>query len=346
MSKADKINESTYTLSSNNKVLIIAEVASNHNGDLDTALQLIDTAAECGADVVKFQSFIARDIILPSDPIFDQLQKLEMPRQWYPVLMDRCALRGVRFLSTATSFTTLNWMEEFGVWGYKVASCNISFRPLIDRLIEIGKPIVFSTGLARFEEIKSLANYLAKKGLSDFAFLHCVSKYPAAFKELHLKNILLLRELLSCPVGYSDHSSGTHMAVTAVALGARIIEKHISLDKKGIGMDHDVAILPDEFAVLCQAVRDVEMALTCDVTPDLEGMFAMRRSLHFACELAAGETISAEAVKITRPEDGLLPENIEAVLGCTVRKRVEKDQPITMEILANEHNPNHCCTSR
>jgi N,N'-diacetyllegionaminate synthase len=334
MSERHGIDENEHNLASRNKVLIIAEVASNHNGELDSALQLIDIAAECGADVVKFQSFIAKDIILQSDPLFNRLQKLEMPREWYPELMERCALKGVRFLSTATSFTTLNWMEEFGVWGYKIASCNISFRPLIDRLVEIGKPIIFSTGLARFEEIKSLADYLVKKGLSDFAFLHCVSKYPAPFKDLRLKNILLLRELLPCPIGYSDHSAGTHMAVAAVALGARIIEKHISLDKKGIGMDHDVAILPEEFAVLCQAVRNAESALTCDVAPDLESIFAMRRSLHFACELAAGETISAEAVKITRPEDGLLPENFEAVLGCTVCQRVEKDQAITMEILA------------
>jgi sialic acid synthase SpsE len=319
-----------------NGILIIAEVASNHNGDLDTALRLIDIAAECGADVVKFQSFIAKDIILPSDPIFDQLQKLEMPHEWYPVLMDRCAQRGVRFLSTATSFTTINWMEEFGVWGYKVASCNISFRPLIDRLVEIGKPVIFSTGLARIEEVKALADHLVKEGLRDFAFLHCVSKYPAPPEDLRLKNITLLRELLPCPIGYSDHSAGSHMAVTAVALGAKIVEKHISLDKKGIGMDHDVAILPDEFAVLCQAVRDAEKALTADVTPDVETMFTLRRSLHFACDLAAGETITPEAIKITRPEDGLLPKNNVAVLGCTVREPVKKDQPITEEVLANE----------
>ena len=161
-----------------------------------------------------------------------------------------------------------------------------------------------------------------------------MSKYPAPTEDLRLKNITLLHDLLPCPIGFSDHSTGTHMAIAAVALGAKIIEKHISLDKKGMGMDHDVAILPDEFAVLCQAVRDAEKALTADVTPDLDGMSTMRRSLHFACELAAGEIITAEAVKITRPEDGLLPENIEAILGCTVREPVKKNQPITSEVLA------------
>lgn len=336
MSKRGENNESPPLLASMNEILIIAEVASNHNGDLDTALRLIDIAAECGADVVKFQSFIAKDIILPSDPMFDRLQQLEMPQEWYPVLMDRCAQKGVRFLSTATSFTTINWMEEFGVWGYKVASCNISFRPLIDRLVEIGKPVIFSTGLARIEEVKALADHLVKEGFRDFAFLHCVSKYPALPENLRLKNITLLRELLPCPIGFSDHSAGTHMAVAAVALGAKIVEKHISLDKQGIGMDHDVAILPDEFAVICRAVRDAEKALTTDVIPDLDGMFTMRRSLHFACELSAGEIITAEAVKITRPEDGLLPENIETILGCTVREPVKRDQPITKEVLGNE----------
>jgi sialic acid synthase SpsE len=317
-------------------------VASNHNGDLDTALHLIDTAAECGADVVKFQSFIANDIILSTDPVFERLKKLEMPREWYPVLMERCALRDIRFLSTATSFTTINWMEEFGVWGYKVASCNISFQPLIDRLVEINKPVIFSTGFARIEEIKTLSDRLIKKGLNEFAFLHCVSKYPASAGDLRLKNITLLRELLPCPIGFSDHSTGTHMAPVAVALGAKIVEKHISLKKEGIGMDHDVAILPDEFAVLCQAVRDAENALKADVMPDVEGMFNMRRSLHFACALDAGETIAAEAIKVTRPEDGLLPENIEAVLGRTVCKPVKRDQPITKEVLAHEQSSD-CC---
>lgn len=325
----------SYTLKNADRVLIIAEIGSNHNGDLNTALRLIDVAVECGADICKFQSFLVDALLAASDPNSESLRRLQVPREWYPVLMAHCQKKGVRFLSTATNGTTLDWMEEYGAWAYKVASCNITHRPLLQRLIAIGKPVIVSTGLATLDEIGALARHFLNSGLSEFAFLHCVSKYPAQPEDMRLRNITLLRELLPCPVGFSDHSSGTHMAVAAVALGARIVEKHISLDKAGIGMDHEVAILPDEFAAMCRAIRDTEKALFADVTPDRQGMFSMRRSLHFARDMAAGEILHADAVKIVRPEDGLSPDQLEYVTGRRLRISVAANSPITAEVLDN-----------
>lgn len=312
-------------------VTIIAEVGTNHNGDLDTALQLIAVAARCGADVVKFQSFLADDLLAQDDANRDRLRRLEMPRDWYPRLMACCRDNGVAFLSTATNFTTLEWMEQLGAIGYKVASCNITHAPLIDRLIALNKPLVISLGMATLDEIVALAERFDRAGFDRYAVMHCVSQYPAPPASMHLGNIAVLRKLLPCPVGLSDHSQGTHIAVAAVALGAAIVEKHISLDKQGIGMDHEVAILPEQFERLCRAVRDTEQALAVDFRPDRQVIHAMRRSLHFARALDAGRRLRAEDVKVVRPEDGLAPSQFERVIGLALRHPVRAGQPLRWE---------------
>jgi len=311
-----------------NRVMLIAEIGSNHNGDLDTALELISVSASCGADVCKFQSFLVDDLLAAGDPNYDRLKMLEIPRQWYPVLMKHCVREGVRFLSTATNHATLDWMEEDGAWGYKVASCNITHRPLLDRLIRINKPVIVSTGMTSLEEVTALARHFDASGLGQYAFLHCVSRYPALPEEMRLHNIVIMKEALQCPIGFSDHSTGTHMAVAAVALGARIVEKHISLDKAGQGLDHEVAMLPGDFKALCRAVREVEQALFADFIPDREVMFAMRRSLHFSRDMKAGDTIGPDDLKIVRPEDGLMPEHFARIQGLRLAMAVKAGQAV------------------
>ena len=314
-------------------VHIIAEVGSNHDGSLESALAHVDAAAEAGADFVKFQGFLADEMVAPDHDSYAMLKRLEMPRDWYPQLMKQCQKRGVRFLSTATNFTTLGWMEEFGAWGYKVASCNITYQPMIDRLVEIGKPVIFSAGLATLEEIKGLASSLEAKGFTDFAVLHCIAQYPAPAAALNLRAIPILTAELSCPVGYSDHSLGNEAAIAAVALGARIIEKHFSLTGSGFSPDHDVASQPDEFAAMCEAVRNTEVAVGTEMEPDPKAIFSMRRSLHFVQSLKAGEVVSADDLKVIRPEDGLLPGEIARVVGCHLVKDVEAGAPVNWEIL-------------
>jgi len=314
------------------KVLVIAEIGSNHDGDLGHALDLIDVAADCGADVAKFQSFLAEEMLAPSHPNYPMLKKLEMPRAWYPKLMERCASRGVRFLSTATNFTSLAWMEEYGAWGYKVASCNITYEPLLEYLIRINKPIIISTGMATLEEILALSRRLGDAGMRDYAFLHCVSRYPVPATEMRLRNITVLKEILPCKVGLSDHSWGMHLAVAAVALGARIVEKHLTNNKQGYSPDHHVSILPDEFSRMVQAIRETEAALVANFAPDVESIHTMRRSLHFARSMQAGEEITAADLKVTRPEDGLLPGQQTAVIGRRLAQPVATDQPLSWDL--------------
>jgi N,N'-diacetyllegionaminate synthase len=311
-----------------NGVTIIAEIGTNHNGDLDTAFRLVETAADCGADIVKFQSFLVDDLLAEDDGHRERLRQLEMPRDWYPALMEKCRQCEVIFLSTATNDTTIGWMEDLGVAGYKLASCNITHQPLLDRLVSIGKPVVVSAGFASMEDLQQLNDRLTNLGFSDFALLHCVSKYPTPADELHLGNIAELRRRFDCPVGFSDHSLGPFMPVAAVALGATIIEKHLTLDGKGIGMDHDVAATPVIFRQMCQAVRETEKALTVCFTPDRDATHAMRRSLHYTRDLAAGHCLEPGDIKIVRPEDGLKPERLEYVIGKKIAGAVTAGQAV------------------
>ncbi len=308
--------------SDRHNLTIIAEVGSNHNGSLDQAFELIDVAADLGADVVKFQSFLADQLLAADDPNYERIKRLEVPRAWYPLLMERCEKRGVSFLSTATNETTMAWMEELHVAAYKVASCNITHRPLLDQLIATGKSVIVSTGMATLDEILETARHFRSRGLRSFSFLHCVSKYPTPPEDMRLGNIPVLRALLGCPIGLSDHSPGSHIAVAAVALGATIIEKHISLDKTGIGLDHEVAVVPQTFGEMCRQLREVAAALNPDFSPDLQNIRTMRRSVRFTRPLTAGSVVQADDLKVTRPEDGLKPEFFDTLIGRRLTRDV------------------------
>lgn len=320
-------------MSNQERVTIIAEVGSNHDGNLESALAHIDAAAEAGADIVKFQGFLADEMVAKDDPNYGMLKQLEVPRDWYPKLMDRCRDCGVRFLSTATNHKTLDWMEEFGVWGYKLASCNITYWPLIERLVEIGKPIIFSTGLARLNEIDELANALTSRAFSDFAVLHCVSMYPTPPDALCLRNIAVLADRLPCPIGFSDHSVGIEAAIGAVAIGARIVEKHFTLTGEGFSPDHAVSSVPSEFAALCAAVRRMENSLGVGFEPDAGSLRDMRRSLHFSRDLKAGSLLSDEDIKVTRPEDGLSPKILQQIIGRRLVRDVQGDAAVQVEMI-------------
>jgi sialic acid synthase SpsE len=321
-------------VNSQGKIQIIAEIGSNHDGKLDKALELIDIAAECGADIAKFQSFLADEMVASSHENHGLLKRLEMPLEWYPKLMERCARRGIRFLSTATNFRTLDWMEEYGAWGYKVASCNITYTSLIDRLVEIGKPLIISTGMATFDEIFELANELKQRGQKSATFLHCIAKYPCPGHEMRLRNITVLQDVLPYPVGLSDHSKGVHMPAASVAMGVRMIEKHLTDNPDGFSPDHAVSITPEEFATMVSAVREIEQALVADFTPDRDTIHSMRRSLHFARDMIAGEEITRDCLLVTRPEDGILPRHLPSLLGRRLVRDVGGDDPLTWDKLA------------
>ncbi|HXK55006.1 MAG: N-acetylneuraminate synthase family protein [Gammaproteobacteria bacterium] len=312
------------------RVTIIAEIGSNHNGDFETACRLIDVAADAGADIVKFQSYLVDDLLEPASPHYETMKQLQLPKTWYPKLIDYAQQKGLLFLSTATNPTTMQWMEDYGVKGYKVASGNVSVYPLLDKLVDIGKPVILSTGMTTLDELLEIDARFTSSNVPH-AFLHCVSKYPTPAKDMALKNISVLQALFHCPIGLSDHSEDVHMAVAAVALGARIVEKHISLDKQGLGLDHEVAVLPDRFKRMCTLIRDTETALHANFILDKKLCFQYRRSIRFTRDLDVGSVLKAGDLKITRPEDGLHPKYFDALIGRKLVDAVSRDTPTCWE---------------
>ncbi len=315
-----------------NSVTIIAEIGSNHEGDLDLAIDLIRSTADAGADIVKFQSFIADELIPKSDQNYERIKNLELRKEWYPILIEECKLKGVKFLSTATSFTTLKWMDEYNVEGYKVASSNISYTQIIDKLITLKKPIILSTGMASLNEINNLHKKLKKSGL-EHAFLHCVSKYPVEPYEMNLGNIQYLLDNLDCEIGFSDHSLGDNMSVAAVSLGARIIEKHVTADKNGRGMDNAVSLLPDEFKSYCSSIRETEKALKVNFDQNNSIISTYRRSLHFSKNLAKGSIVKISDICTIRPEDGIKPVYLNDVIGKKLKDNVTKGAAIKWDLI-------------
>ena len=315
-----------------NKILIIAEIGINHNGDIELAKKMISSAKECGADIVKFQSFIADELISKTDQNYFRLKSLEIKEKWYPILIEECQANNVHFLSTATSFESLDWMEKYNVLGYKVASANISHTQIIDKLIEYRKPIILSTGMATFDEISQIHKKLQDNRI-EHVFLHCVSKYPAKSKEMNLGNIEYLKSNLECEIGFSDHSLGDNMSIAAVSLGAKIIEKHVTADKNGKGMDNDVSLIPEEFKRFCSSIRETENALKVHFEMELSKFKNYRRSLHFANNMSKGSIIQAKNIITIRPETGIKPEYLNQVLGKKLIKNAKQGDPILWDLV-------------
>lgn len=314
------------------RITIIAEVGTNHEGSLDIALDLIKSSAKSGADIVKFQGFIADELISKADPNYFRLKDLEIKEKWYPILIEECKSNNVHFLSTATSFKSLDWMEKYNVIGYKVASSNISHAQIIEKLIEYRKPVILSTGMATFKEISEIHKKL-KDNKIEHAFLHCVSKYPAKPEEMNLGNIEYLRNNLDCEIGFSDHSLGDNISIAGVSLGAKIIEKHVTANKNGKGMDNDVSLLPEEFQRFCSSLRETENALKVHFEIDHSKFIKYRRSLHFAENMIKGSIIQAKNISTIRPETGIKPEFLNQILGKRLIKNAKQGDPVLWDVI-------------
>ncbi len=330
--------------------LVIAEIGSNHDGSLERALALVDAAAAAGADAVKFQSFRAATLLAPRRPVpgggwrpnegYPMLERLEVPVEWHAALRDRARERGALFLSTPFDEERAALLAALGVPAFKLASGDLTHVPLLRRVGGYGRPVLLSTGLATVEEIvAALEAITAGAGATarrpPVVLLHCVSRYPLRPGDANLRALVALQARFDCPVGWSDHSPGHTLAVGAVALGACVVEKHFTDDRRRPGPDHSFAMEPNEFRAMVSAIRELESALgdgekrpRRDEEP--ERLWA-RRSLHVAHALAPGATLEARDLKIVRPADGLPPDALALVLGRRVRRALEPDQPLYAE---------------
>lgn len=330
---------------------IIAEIGSNHNRDLDTAKALIDVAKEAGCNAVKFQSYTADGIYSVFTPRISEMEgrsranetphelirRIEMPVAWHPVLKSYCDQIGITFCSTPFDETMVDVLESVAVPFYKVASYEITHYPMLRKIARLGKPVILSTGNSGLDDIERAVILLEGEGLNEYALLHCVSQYPAKYEDINLKCLLTLETCFNCVVGFSDHTTDNLSSVAAVAMGAAIIEKHITLDKKYPGPDHPFSLTPKELKEFVDAVRETELLLGSSVKrvreSEEENHRIGRRSIIAAEDIKAGDVITLAKIVVKRPALGLHPQFIDVVVGKKAKKDIPKDMWITWECL-------------
>lgn len=252
------------------KVCVIAEIGSNYDNDFETAVAYIRAAKDAGADMVKFQTLrkdriVARDIRvggrLQKNPIYDLFTSLELPEDWHARLKHTADETGIEFFSTPFYLEAVDLLERVGVRTYKIASGDITFTPLLEAVGRTGKPTILSTGASTLAEIEMALTVLQKAGVSDVSLMHCVSNYPPTWEEMNLRAIATLRQTFGLPVGISDHTPGDLVPIAAVALGATMIEKHVTFDRSNPGPDHPFAMTIEEFGTMIDRLRLLEKAL-------------------------------------------------------------------------------------
>ena len=323
------------TIGPGHPTMVVAEIGANHDGRLETAIRLVDEAAKAGADAVKLQSFLADEMVLPDHPSYPELKRLEIPREWYGRLAAAAREADILLFSTATNTASIGWMEELGFPCYKIASAHVTYYPLLADAARLGKPIILSTGYSTLSEIARAVETIVDTGNRQIVVLHCVSEYPARPERIHLRTMLTLGRAFGYPVGYSDHVLGPTVALAAVALGACIVEKHVTLDRSAPGADHAISLEPAELAQFVRAVREVEAALGDAIkvlgADEARDRALVRRTMHAARAVRQGTVIARDMIRFVRPSDGLAPEFLSVVLGRSARRDLPAGAAITWD---------------
>lgn len=328
---------------------VIAEAGANHNRDLGIARELIDVAAEAGADAVKFQTYTGKDLYSSRTPRFDYLDddrspqeildSIALPREWQPQLAEHARSRGIHFFSSPFDRAAVDSLRELGVPAMKIASFEIVDLPLIRHAAAAGVPMIVSAGMATYGEIEDALGAIADAGNREVALLRCASVYPAPPETINLRAMATMRDAFGIPVGLSDHSEGIAVAAGAAALGAEIVEKHFTLSRDMEGPDHPFAVEPEELRAMISGIRAVEAALG---NGRLEGpseaeageMYKLaRRSVIAACDISTGTVIEERMLTVKRPGTGVAPKHLGLLVGRTARVDIPFDEPVTWEMV-------------
>ncbi len=320
-----------FVISEESPSFVIAEIGNNHNGSLDQAKALIDAAKACGADCAKFQmrqlNAIYANLGNPNDVsedlgaqyVLDLLSRFSLSNEEMFAAFDYCKEQDLLPLCTPWDPESLALLEDYGMHAYKVASADLTNLGLVGKIIATHKPIILSTGMSTEAEIRQTINFL-KENAANFILLHCNSTYPAPFKDIQLKYMNRLKELGDCPVGYSGHERGISTPIAAAALGAKVIEKHLTMDKEMEGNDHKVSLLPGEFKSMVAGIREVEAALGRQETRQITQGEMMNREILSKSVIAktgigAGEIITGAMVEVRSPGKGLQPNRMDKLIG-------------------------------
>ena len=317
--------------------MMIAEIGVNHNGDMTLAKEMIDSAKSAGADAVKFQTFKAEKLVAqgtpkvkyqenttsPDETHYEMIRKLELSRENHFMIKEYCDKIGIEFLSTPYDLESARFLnEDLKVSLFKTASADLIDHPMHGYIASSSKPSIVSVGMANMDEIQKNLTLYKECGHQDVILLHCVSNYPCSDKSLNLRVMNTLRESFHLPVGYSDHSVGHEAAVLSIAFGAKVIEKHFTLDKALPGPDHLASSTPEEFKQLVKSVRRAEVMMGSPVKECQEEEKQMatvsRKSLFLSRDCKSGHKIKKEDLLLLRPGTGISPLELNNVLGSTL----------------------------
>lgn len=322
-----------------NKTFIISEIGNNHNGSFDRAIEMIDDSIEVGVDCVKFQMRHIEEVYrrsslekdgedLGTEYVIDLLMRFELTLDEHKKVAEYCKQKGILYMCTAWDAKSIDVLESYGVTAYKVASADLTNMPLLDKLSNTGKPLILSTGMSKEDEIRTTVSFLSSKNTS-FALLHCNSTYPAPLHDINLKWMSRLKEIHNV-IGYSGHERGINVSLAAVALGASIIERHYTLDRKMEGPDHAASLLKSEFTELVNGIREIEESLGTGNERQLsQGEMINRenlsKSLVSSMALKAGTKIKKEHIKVCSPGQGLSPQFLEDLIGSELKRDIKSE---------------------
>lgn len=330
------------------RTLIIAEAGVNHNGDMSLARQLIDVAAQAGADMVKFQTFSAGRLVTSSadkaqyqsrstDAAESQqqmLRRLELSQEMHVDLIAHCSLRGIRFYSTGFDPQSVDMLVGLGIDSFKIPSGEITNLPYLRHIGQYCKPVILSTGMSNLEEVTAAVAVLTQAGTAreDITVLHCSTEYPTPMEDVNLRAMLTLGEFLGLPFGYSDHTTGIEVATAAVALGATVIEKHFTLSRELPGPDHRASLEPDELKAMVTAIRNIERAMGDGIKrpcpSEIKNIAVARKSIVAARPIHLGEVFSEDNLVVKRPGTGLSPMLWDTVIGQRATRSYAADDLI------------------
>ncbi len=330
---------------------IIAELSANHGQDFDLTVRIIEAMKESGADAVKVQTYTADTMTIASDKppfligggtlwdgrtLHDLYQEAYMPWDWQPKLKKIANDLGMDFFSTPFDASAVDFLEAMDVPVHKVASFELVDLPLLRRIAATKKPVIMSTGMSTLEEISEAVETLRSAGSGPLVLLKCTSAYPASPDEMDLRTIQDMAARFQTPVGLSDHTLGSTVAVAAVALGACVVEKHFTLSRATPGPDSAFSMEPKEFRDMVDAIRVTEQALgrvNYEVSPKEMKSRVFRRSLFAVADIAAGEAFTSDNVRVIRPAHGLHPKHLDQVLGGRARVAVERGTPLSWDLI-------------
>ena len=333
------------------KTLIIAEAGVNHNGDFSLAKKLVDEAYLAGADIVKFQTCKAENVISryadkaeyqkvttgTNDSQLDMVRKLMLSFDEYRQLKEYCDEKGITFLSTAFDLESVDYLHSIGMKLWKIPSGEVTNLPLLIKIAKLHEPIIMSTGMCELSEVEDAIKVLKENGAGEITLLHCTTEYPAPYEDVNLKAMETMRNAFNCSVGYSDHTKGIEVPIAAVALGASVIEKHFTLDRNMEGPDHKASIEPNELKQMISAIRNIEQTIgdgnKVISSSEKKNQDIARKSIIAKANIKKGDVFSEDNITTKRPGSGINPMKWFELIGKTAKHDYQEDYLIELDEL-------------